>query len=108
MALLGQELREEVSTVKPESRVEPLPQAAPGRSPDSMRGLESMALTQRPSESILAAGVTIEGKIEGNGHLRVAGRFKGNINVKGQFTIEAGASIDGKVKADTVLVVGEI
>jgi cytoskeletal protein CcmA (bactofilin family) len=67
-----------------------------------------MALPEHPTESVLAAGLTVEGKIGGNGHLRVAGRFKGNIDVKGELTIEAGATIDGEVKADTVLVGGEI
>jgi cytoskeletal protein CcmA (bactofilin family) len=62
----------------------------------------------RPAESILAAGLTIEGKIGGNGHLRVAGRFTGNIDVTGELTVEAGATIDGEVKADTVLVGGEV
>src|SRR5262245_57729886 len=60
------------------------------------------------SESVLAAGLTIEGKIGGSGHLRVAGRFTGNIDVKGELTIEAGATINGEVRADTVLVGGEI
>ena len=60
------------------------------------------------SESVLAAGLTIEGKIEGNGNIRVSGRFKGNVNVKGELTIEPGASIDGEVKADTVYVGGEV
>jgi cytoskeletal protein CcmA (bactofilin family) len=60
------------------------------------------------SESALAAGLTIEGKVSGNGHLRVAGRFKGDIHVHGGVTIEAGATIDGAVKADTVFVVGEV
>jgi cytoskeletal protein CcmA (bactofilin family) len=64
--------------------------------------------TSKGSESILAAGLTIEGKIEGNGNIRVAGRFKGNVNVKGELTIEPGAAIDGEVKADTVLVGGEV
>jgi cytoskeletal protein CcmA (bactofilin family) len=50
----------------------------------------------------------IEGKIEGNGNVRVSGRFKGNINVKGEFTIEQGASIEGQVNADAVLVGGEV
>jgi cytoskeletal protein CcmA (bactofilin family) len=62
----------------------------------------------KPSESILAAGLTIEGKIEGNGNINVAGRFKGTVNVKGELTIEPGAAIDGEVKADTVLVGGEV
>ncbi len=68
-----------------------------------------MAIT-RPnlSESILASGLTIEGKIEGDGSVRIAGRFKGNINVKGELTIEPGASIDGQMNADTILVGGEV
>ncbi len=60
------------------------------------------------SESIVAAGLTIEGKIEGTGNVRVAGRFKGNVSVKGEVTIEPGASIDGEVKAETVFVGGEV
>lgn len=32
-------------------------------------------------ESLLAAGLTIEGKIEGTGHVRIAGSFKGDVNV---------------------------
>jgi cytoskeletal protein CcmA (bactofilin family) len=69
----------------------------------------SMATTPpRPSESILAAGLLIEGKIEGRGDVRVVGRFKGTVNVEGELTVEAGASVQGEVAADTVLVEGEI
>jgi len=68
-----------------------------------------MATTEpKPSESILAAGLLIEGKIEGRGDIRVAGRFRGTVNVEGQLTIEPGASIQGEVKADTVVVGGEV
>lgn len=70
-----------------------------------------MAMTEpepKPSESILAAGLLIEGKIEGRGDIRVVGRFKGTVNVEGQLTIEPGASIQGEVKADTVIVGGEV
>ena len=66
------------------------------------------AMPAKPSESILSAGLTIEGKIEGSGNVRVSGRFKGNITVKGEFTIEPGASIEGQVTADAVLVGGEV
>lgn len=59
-------------------------------------------------ESILSSGLTIEGKIEGSGNVRVAGRFKGNVNVKGEFTVEQGASVHGEVRADSVLVGGEV
>ena len=60
------------------------------------------------SESLIAGDVTIEGKIEGAGHVRIAGRFKGDINVQGNVTIEAGAHVTGQVYANTVIVSGEL
>jgi cytoskeletal protein CcmA (bactofilin family) len=59
-------------------------------------------------ESVLAAGLTIEGKIEGAGHVRVAGSFKGDVHVQGNLTIEQGAKITGSVRANTVIVGGEL
>jgi cytoskeletal protein CcmA (bactofilin family) len=59
-------------------------------------------------ESIIAAGLTIEGKIEGSGHVRIAGEFKGDVNVQGNLTIEPGAHLTGGVKADTVIVGGQL
>ena len=59
-------------------------------------------------ESLIAAGLTIEGKIEGAGHVRIAGDFKGDVNVQGNLTIEAGARLTGGVKADTVIVGGQL
>lgn len=122
MALFGQQPRkDEPAAAKPEPKLEPVapdraPQPAPTRSFEPQRPVDQrpveekpMAMPQpKPSESILAAGLTIEGKIEGNGNIRVAGRFKGNVNVKGELTIEPGATIDGEVKGDTVLVGGEV
>ena len=59
-------------------------------------------------ESLLAAGLTIEGKIEGSGHVRIAGSFKGDVHVQGNLTIEAGAKVTGGVRANTVVVGGEL
>jgi cytoskeletal protein CcmA (bactofilin family) len=59
-------------------------------------------------ESVLAAGLTIEGKIEGSGNVRVAGNFKGDVHVNGNLTIEQGAKITGSVRANTVVVGGEL
>jgi cytoskeletal protein CcmA (bactofilin family) len=59
-------------------------------------------------ESVIAAGLTIEGKIEGAGSVRIAGRFKGDVRVDGNFTIEAGAHLTGQVIAAVVLVAGEL
>ena len=112
MALFGQQPRKDEPAPKPEPRVEPLPAPFSSPAPPApARRVEDRpmsTMSPKGSESILAAGLTIEGKIEGNGNIRVAGRFKGNINVKGELTIEPGASIDGEVKADTVFVGGEV
>ena len=59
-------------------------------------------------ESVIAAGLTIEGKIDGAGHVRIAGQFKGDVNVQGNLTIEPGAHLTGGVKADTVVVGGQL
>lgn len=59
-------------------------------------------------ESLIAADVTIEGKIEGAGHIRIAGRFKGDVKVEGNVTIENGAHVTGELHANTVIVSGEV
>jgi len=120
MALFGQQSRKDEPPAKPEPKPErpemppfsvPPVAPAPARPVEPLRGVEEKPMSIPPaklSESILAAGLTIEGKIEGNGNIRVAGRFKGNVNVKGELTIEPGASLDGEIKADSVLVGGEV
>lgn len=59
-------------------------------------------------ESLIASGITIEGKIEGAGHVRIAGNFKGDVHVQGNLTIESGAKVTGGVRANTVVVGGEL
>jgi len=59
-------------------------------------------------ESVLSAGLSIEGKIEGTGHIRIAGNFKGDVRVQGNLTIEAGARVTGGVSANTVVIGGEL
>ena len=51
------------------------------------------------SESLIAPDLTIEGKIEGTGHVRIAGRFKGDVDVRGDLTIESGAQVTGSIRA---------
>jgi cytoskeletal protein CcmA (bactofilin family) len=59
-------------------------------------------------ESVISAGLTFEGKIEGSGHVRISGRFKGDVHVDGTLTVEAGAHLAGSVRAGSVVVAGEI
>jgi cytoskeletal protein CcmA (bactofilin family) len=66
--------------------------------------------TARPAsvESVIAAELTIEGKISGSGDVRIAGRFKGDVQVDGNFRIDAGAKLEGQVRAGVVIVGGEL
>ena len=59
-------------------------------------------------ESVIASDIAIEGKIEGGGSVRIAGKFKGDVNVQGDLTIEIGAKLNGAVRADKVTIAGEL
>src|SRR5437016_12585461 len=69
----------------------PLPSYEPALRPRS----------KEAKETVIAAGLTIDGKIEGAGHVRMAGRVKGDVNVDGDLTIEPGAKSTGSVRAST-------
>jgi cytoskeletal protein CcmA (bactofilin family) len=75
----------------------PVPATPPARAGD-----------RQAKESLIAADLTIEGKIEGTGHVRIAGKFKGDVNVQGDLTIETGAKLNGSVRAAKVIVAGEL
>jgi cytoskeletal protein CcmA (bactofilin family) len=59
-------------------------------------------------ESVIAANLSIEGKIEGSGNVKIAGRFKGDVKIDGNFNIEPGAHLTGQVLAAIVVVGGEL
>jgi cytoskeletal protein CcmA (bactofilin family) len=59
-------------------------------------------------ESLIASGLSIEGKISGTGHVRIAGSFKGDVQVDGNLGIEPGAKHQGEVRAAAVTVSGEL
>ncbi|MES2604834.1 MAG: polymer-forming cytoskeletal protein [Pseudomonadota bacterium] len=60
------------------------------------------------NETLIASGITIEGKINGKGSVRVAGKFKGDIHVEGDLTIDAAASVEGQVQAGEINVNGTL
>jgi cytoskeletal protein CcmA (bactofilin family) len=59
-------------------------------------------------ESVFGPGVTIEGTIEGDADLRIAGKFKGDIQISGDLSIEKGAHIAAKINAASVTIAGEL
>lgn len=82
----------------PESIAAPAPTPVPAPRPAA----------REVKESLIASDLTIEGKIEGTGHVRIAGKFKGDVNVQGDLTIEQGAKLSGGVKANKVVIAGEL
>ncbi len=75
----------------------------PTPAPSPVRAVESPA-----RESVIAADLVIEGKIEGAGHVRIAGKFKGDVKVQGNLTIDQGARVSGGVSAQKVSLAGEL
>ena len=111
MALFAQSPRKDELVTKLEPKSDSSPGIESPPSPISTRRAEEIPMKQpsgKFSESVLSSGLTIEGKIEGSGNVRVAGRFKGTINVQGEFTVEPGASVHGEIRADAILVGGEV
>ncbi len=90
------------------------PASSPPREPDRpvpvAMAADASRRSERPAakESIIAADLAIEGKIEGAGHVRIAGRFKGDVHVDGNLTVEHGAHLTGQVYAKTVIIAGEL
>jgi cytoskeletal protein CcmA (bactofilin family) len=60
----------------------------------------------KPAESIVGPGLVIEGKLEGNGNIRLAGRVKGQVATTGNVTVDPDGTIEGDVKADRVQIAG--
>jgi cytoskeletal protein CcmA (bactofilin family) len=107
MALWKDQYGREQNT--PEPAADKPAAAAPVSSIESARQPAAAAQPRgEVKESLLAAGLMIEGKIEGSGHVRIAGNFKGDVHVQGNLTIEAGAKVTGGVRANTVVVGGEL
>lgn len=65
-------------------------------------------IDSRRKESVITEELTIEGKIEGSGNVRIAGNFKGEVNVQGNLVIEQGATVTANVRALTITIAGQL
>lgn len=88
------------------------PEPALKREPDHATDIAPQAprrvAPREVKESVIAAEITITGKIEGAGHVRIAGRFDGDVHIQGDLTIETGAKLTGGIRAESVAVAGEV
>ncbi len=94
------------SAREPDRQPPPPPPAA--RTAPADTAVRTAPRMEQQKESVIAAGLAIEGKIEGAGHVRIAGNFKGDVQVEGNLTIEPGAKLTGGVCAKTVTISGEL
>lgn len=92
--------------------VTPSAATPPERSPVEVAAASILRRPAAPrpegGDSVIAANLSIEGKIEGSGNVRIAGRFKGDVRIDGNFNIESGAQLTGQVLAGIVVVGGEL
>src|SRR5688500_6485889 len=88
---------------KPGNAASPAPAPAAAVAPDPTPSRpadfdQSRGPGPRPpalKEWLSACELAIEGKIEGAGPVRIAGKFKGDVNVQRNLTIEQGAKLTG-------------
>jgi cytoskeletal protein CcmA (bactofilin family) len=104
----------EVSPEKPQP-VPPVPTstptattAAPTPAPTPVMPTPKESPASGRRESIFGPGVTIEGKIEGDADIRIGGKFKGDIQIKGDLNLDKGAKVSAKVQAANVTIGGEL
>lgn len=99
--------KKEPTIVTPEAPVQREP-AYPVHPADVAPSMARRSAPREARESIIAADITITGKIDGAGHVRIAGRFEGDVHIQGDLTIDADAKLTGGVRANSVTIGGEI
>jgi cytoskeletal protein CcmA (bactofilin family) len=93
---------------KVDHKAEYKPDLKPEHAADIAPSAARRPAPREAKESIIAADITIAGKIDGSGHVRIAGRFEGDVNIQGDLTIDAGAKLTGSVRANSVTIGGEV
>jgi cytoskeletal protein CcmA (bactofilin family) len=89
--------------------VQPIPTAAPVTSaPVTASATPKESAARERRNSVFGPGVTIDGKIEGDADVHIAGKFKGDIHIKGDLSVEKGAHVTAKVDAANVSIGGEV
>jgi len=63
-----------------------------------------MAPVQTAGDSFLGPDLVLDGVVTGQGNVRIAGHLKGTVAVEGELTIEAGALLDGEMRAAYITV----
>jgi cytoskeletal protein CcmA (bactofilin family) len=109
MALWKEAIQNESSEPRPEIRPEIRPEPRQEQAtPVSVVAPRKETSLKERRETVFGVGVSIEGKIEGDANVRIAGVFKGDIHIKGDLNVEKGAHLNAKINAETVTIEGEL
>lgn len=105
--------KEPTTATKDTAVMTPEPAVKKEREPEFPADITPTTTTRRAAprdakESVIAADISITGKIDGTGHVRIAGRFEGDVHIQGDLTIDAGAKLTGAVRANCVTIGGEV
>lgn len=100
--------KKDTTTMTPEPAFKREPDFSADVAPIPTPGPRRAATRSEAKESVIAADITIEGTIEGAGHVRLAGRFKGDVHIQGDLTIDIGAKLTGSVRANSVAIAGDV
>jgi cytoskeletal protein CcmA (bactofilin family) len=61
-----------------------------------------------PPATILGPGASLNGKLEGSGHFLVSGQVVGDADIEGGLTLADGGRWKGIIRADDVILAGEL
>ena len=61
-----------------------------------------------PPATILGPGAELTGSLQGEGHFLIAGRVIGDADIEGALTLAAGGHWRGAIRADDVILAGEL
>jgi cytoskeletal protein CcmA (bactofilin family) len=61
-----------------------------------------------PDFSVLGSSTRINGRVSGQGGLRVEGNIKGDVSVSGPLELVEGATIEGNVEAEALEITGSL
>jgi cytoskeletal protein CcmA (bactofilin family) len=80
---------------------------APAAAPTAPRPNDLLPNTGK-LESVIGPGVAFEGNFTGEGDIRIAGQIQGDVRLKGNVLLDAGARITGEVCANSVTIGGHL
>jgi cytoskeletal protein CcmA (bactofilin family) len=61
-----------------------------------------------PPATILGAGVTLTGTLQGSGHFLIAGQVIGDADIEGALTLDEGGRWQGIIRVDDAILAGEL